>query len=183
MVYRYTIDNILSLMQNVGRLERLQLKTFFSAELAPNKVEYLLNQLAVKHILIYNQEKDDYTFIGTPQMSADVSRRLVYAFWVVAALGSTNVQEVFITRFPTQYLVITSGNEVYDITVVETLHDAVLAQRIRSETLCKGVPDITNHIAVLIQDMDIKTLKNCGFDCYCTIDPTTKAVKYGQLGP
>ena len=77
MVYRYTIDNILSLMQNVGRLERLQLKTFFSAELAPNKVEYLLNQLAVKHILIYNQEKDDYTFIGTPQMSADVSRRLV----------------------------------------------------------------------------------------------------------
>ena len=171
MVYRYTIDNILSLMQNVGRLERLQLKTFFSAELAPNKVEYLLNQLAVKHILIYNQEKDDYTFIGTPQMSADVSRRLVYAFWVVAALGSTNVQEVFITRFPTQYLVITTGNEVYDIT------------RVRSETLCKGVPDITNHIAVLIQDMDIKTLKNCGFDCYCTIDPTTKAVKYGQLGP
>lgn len=182
MVYRYTIDNILSLMQNVGTLERMQLKTFFSAELAPNKVEYLLNQLAVKHILIYNKEKDTYTFIGTPQMSPDVSRRLLYAFWVVAALGSSNVQEVFLTRFPTQYLVITTGNEVYDITVVETFHDAVLAQRIRSETLCKGVPDITNHIAVLYQKIETRTLINCGFDCCCTIDPTTKAIQYIQLG-
>ena len=181
MVYRYTIDNIMSLMQNVGTLERQQIKTFFSAELAPNKVEHFLDQLAIKHILIYNKERDTYSFIGTPQMSPDVSRRLLYAFWVIAALGSNNVQELFITRFPTQYLVITTENDVYDITVVETFHDAVLAQRIRSETLCKGLPDIINHIAVLGREIEITNLKNCGFDCYCTIDPVTKTVKYRQI--
>ena len=41
MIYRYTIDNILSLMQNMGTLKREQIKRFFSSELEPNRVEYL----------------------------------------------------------------------------------------------------------------------------------------------
>ena len=58
MIYRYTIDNILSLMQNMGTLKREQIKRFFSSELEPNRVEYLLNQLAIKHILIYDEDAD-----------------------------------------------------------------------------------------------------------------------------
>ena len=58
MVYRYTIDNIISLLQTVGTLSKEQIMRFFSGELADYRVEYLLNQLAIKHILIYDEQED-----------------------------------------------------------------------------------------------------------------------------
>ena len=181
MIYRYTIDNILSLMQNMGTLKREQIKRFFSSELEPNRVEYLLNQLAIKHILIYNEDADTFSFVGAAPYSKDASDRLITAFWVLVAAGSNNVQEIILTRFPTQFLFITPAGDTYDVTVVESEHDALLAQRVRSETILRGVSDIVTHLAVLNRPEDAVMLKNAGFDYYCLIDPATKDVKYVQL--
>ena len=148
MVYKYTIDNILSLLQTVGTLTKEQIMRFFSCELADYRVEYLLNQLAIKHILVYDED---------------------------------NVQEIILTRFPTQFLFITPDGDTFDVTVVESEHDALLAQRIRSETILRGVSDIVTHIAILHRPEDVSMLKNAGFDYYCLIDPVTKDVKYVQL--
>lgn len=181
MIYKYTIDNILSLMQNMGTLGKEQLKRFFSSELEPNRVEYLLNQLEIKHILIPDKKDETYTFVGAAPYSKDSAERLMTAFWVLVAAGSINVREVILTRYPTQFLFITHDNNAYDVTVVYTEHEAILAQRVRSETIVRGLKDIVTHVAILRSREDAKLLKNCGFDNYCIIDPLTKNVKYYQL--
>ncbi len=181
MLYKYTIHNLLSLMQTAGTLKREQIKKFFSCELEPNRVEHLLNQLAIKHILSYNEKEDTFTFIGAAPYSDENSKKLIYSFWVLVAAGSNNVQEIMLTRYPTQFLFITPNNEAFDVTVVQSSHEALLAQRVRSESLSRGVSDIVTHVAVLYKKSDVKLLENCGFDCYCIIDPTTKDVKYYQI--
>ena len=181
MVYRYTIDNIISLLQTVGTLSKEQIMRFFSGELADYRVEYLLNQLAIKHILIYDEQADTFSFVGAAHLRKETQAKLMRAFWILVAAGSNNVQEVIVTRFPTQFLFITPTGETYDVTVVESEHDALLAQRVRSETILRGVSDIVTHLAVLRRPEDAFMLKNAGFDYYCLIDPATKDVKYIQL--
>ena len=181
MVYRYTIDNIISLLQTVGTLSKEQIMRFFSGELADYRVEYLLNQLAIKHILIYDEQEDSFSFVGAAHYRKETQAKLIRAFWILVAAGSNNVQEVILTRFPTQFLFITPEGDSYDVTVVESEHDALLAQRVRSETILRGVSDIVTHLAVLKQAEDSFMLKNAGFDYYCLIDPATKDVKYVQL--
>lgn len=181
MVYKYTIDNILSLLQTVGTLSKEQIMRFFSSELADYRVEYLLNQLAIKHILIYDEQEDTFSFVGAAHYRKETQAKLMKAFWILVAAGSVNVQEIILTRFPTQFLFITPAGDTYDVTVVESEHDALLAQRIRSETLLRGVSDIVTHLAVLRKPEDAPMLKNAGFDYYCLIDPVTRDVKYVQL--
>lgn len=181
MVYRYTIDNIISLLQTVGTLSKEQIMRFFAGELADYRVEYLLNQLAIKHILIYDEQADTFSFVGAAHYRKETQAKLMRAFWILVAAGSNNIQEVILTRFPTQFLFITPLGETYDVTVVESEHDALLAQRVRSETILRGVSDIVTHLAVLQRPEDAFMLKNAGFDYYCLIDPATKDVKYVQL--
>ena len=181
MVYKYTIDNILSLLQTVGTLTKEQIMRFFSCELADYRVEYLLNQLAIKHILVYDEEADTFSFVGAAHYRKETQAKLMKAFWVLVAAGSNNVQEIILTRFPTQFLFITPDGDTFDVTIVESEHDALLAQRIRSETILRGVSDIVTHIAILHRPEDVSMLKNAGFDYYCLIDPVTKDVKYVQL--
>ena len=100
---------------------------------------------------------------------------------MLVAAGSSNVQEIMLTRYPTQLLFISPENDAYDVTVVNTSHEAILAQRVRSETIMRGVSDIVTHVAVLQKKSDVTLLQNCGFDCYCTIDPLTQDVKYYQI--
>jgi len=181
MVYKFTIDNIISLLQTVGTLKKEQIMRFFSGELADYRVEYLLNQLTIKHILTYDEEADTFSFVGAAHYRKESQEKLIKAFWILVAAGSSNVQEIILPRFPTQFLFITPTGDTYDVTVVESEHDALLAQRVRSETILRGVSDIVTHLAVLRRPEDAVMLKNAGFDYYCLIDPTTKDVKYVQL--
>ena len=165
MVYKYTIDNILSLLQTVGTLTKEQIMRFFSSELADYRVEYLLNQLAIKHILVYDEEVDTFSFVGAAHYRKETQAKLMKAFWVLVAAGSNNVQEIILTRFPTQFLFITPDGDTFDVTVVESEHDALLAQRIRSETILRGVSDIVTHIAILHRPEDGGCFhaEKCGF--------------------
>ena len=181
MVYQYTIDNIISMLQTVGTLTKEQIMRFFSSELPDYRVEYLLNQLAIKHILIYDEEAETFSFIGAAHYKKETQAKLMKAFWILVAAGSNNVQEVILTRYPTQFLFITPTGDAYDVTVVESEHDALLAQRVRCETLLRGVSDIVTHLAVLRRQEDASMLKNAGFDYYCVIDPASKDVRYVQM--
>ena len=77
MVYKYTIDNILSLLQTVGTLTKEQIMRFFSCELADYRVEYLLNQLAIKHILVYDEEADTFSFVGAAHYRKETQAKLI----------------------------------------------------------------------------------------------------------
>ena len=183
MLYRYTIDNILSLLQTVGTLYKEQIVRFFAPELPAFHVVNLLNQLVVKHILIYDAEADTFSFIGAAHYEKNVQERVMKAFWVLAATGSADVIEIVMTRYPTQFMFITNkeSDNCFDVTVVNSEHEALVAQRMRSIELIRDTSDVVSHIAVLRRPEDANMLKNAGFDMYCVIDPKTKEVKYYNL--
>lgn len=183
MLYRFTIDNILTLLQTVGTLSKEQITRFFASELPASRVEGLLNQLAIKNILKYDKEADTFSFVGAAYYKKEAQDRVMKAFWVLVATGSENIIEIMMTRYPTQFLFITNAEKdnVFDVTVVNSEHEALLAQRVRSEFQIRDVSDIVSHIAILRRPEDAYMLKNAGFDSYCVIDPSTKEVKYFQL--
>lgn len=181
MIFRYTSDNIMSLMQTVGTLQKDQIIGFFKHELPEYRIKYLLNQLTIKHILVYNEETDYYSFVGAAHFREETQKKQIRAFWVLVAAGSSNVLQILIPEYPTQFLFIGTNEEVYDVTIVESHHDALLAQRIRSNSLFRGVSDPVTHTAILRRAEDVKMLEGCGFDNYCTIDPTTKEVTYYRI--
>ena len=84
-------------------------------------------------------------------------------------------------RASNQFVFITNDGNIFDVTVVNSESEALLAQRIRSETIIRDVSDIVSHIAVLRRPEDAYMLKGAGFDNFCVIDPATKDVKYYQL--
>ncbi len=182
MIYKYTENNIIALLQSVGTLEEDQLIRFFSDELQPVRVQYLLNQLVMDHELTLDKEKKTYSAIGTPDVIDEITERRILAFWAVANMGSNGVYEIMTTRYPVQFIVISPDATTYDITVVENETEARVASRVMAESLLRGVEDDITHIAVLRRPTDVDKLKSVliesGFDCCCTIDYHTKQPTY-----
>lgn len=185
MIYNYTETNIVSLLQSIGTLHEDQLIRFFSDELQPIRVKYLLNELTLNREITYDKDRKLYTAVGAPSVIDEVMERRIFAFWAVANIGSNGVYEILTTRYPTQFLVIAPDATTYDITVVETELEARVASRVMAESLLRGVEDDINHIAVLRRPTDIDRLRSVlietGFDCYCTIDFESKSVSYGTF--
>lgn len=182
MIYKYTDKNILSLLQSVGTLEEAQLIRFFSDEMQPVRVQYLLNQLVMDHEITYDKEHKTYSALGVPEVIDEIAERRILAFWAVANIGSNGVNEIMTIRYPSQFLVIGPDATTYDLTVIESEMEARVASRVMAESLLRGVEDDINHIAVLRRPSDIEKLRStlieCGFDCYCTIDFKTKQPTY-----
>ena len=178
MIYEYTVHNIKALMQDLGSLEEAQLIRFFSNELQPIRVKYLLDQLVIRHFLNYDSEKNIYSYIGAAKLNPEIAERRRLAFWVVANMGSNSVLDVYPIRYPSQLNVVSIDKTSYDITVVESEEDARTAVRVRQNSQIAGGVDDVNHIAVLRRPSDARkllpVLEACGFDSYCTIDPSTK---------
>ena len=182
MIYLHTDDNILALLQTVGSLEKAQLKRFFSDELQPIRVDYLLNQLVLKHQLTFNENTGIYSAIGARAVNPEVRERALLAFWVVANMGSNGVSQILTNYYPSQYVIVAQDFSTYDITVVESETEARTAARVLAATILRGMQDDITHIAVLRRPSDVQRLRSvlieCGFDCCVTIDPSSKKPTY-----
>jgi hypothetical protein len=182
MIYNYTETNIVSLLQSVGTLEEGQLVRFFSSELQPIRVKYLLNELVLNRVITFDKDHCTYSAVGTPSVIDEIVERRILAFWAVANMGSNGVYEILTTRYPTQFLVIAPDATTYDFTVIESDLEARVAARVLAESLMRGVEDDINHVAVLRRPSEVERLRSVlietGFDCCCTIDYQTKAVSY-----
>ena len=71
------------MLQTVGTLSKEQIMRFFSSELPDYRVEYLLNQLAIKHILIYDEEAETFSFIGAAHYKKETQAKLMKAFFML----------------------------------------------------------------------------------------------------
>lgn len=194
MIYKYTEDNIRSLLHSVGTLEEAQLVRFFSDELQPIRVKYLLDQLALDHDITYDAKSKTYSALGVPEVVGEISNRLILAFWAVAHLGSNRVQEIMLSRYPVQFIVIAPDASTYDFTVVETAMEARVAARMFAESILRKrtqgangtEEDDVNHVAVLRRESDLADLKqvltDAGFDSVCVVDFETKKPHYISLG-
>ncbi len=181
MIYKYTSDNITSLMQNVGELEERQIVRFFTGEAAPILTKTILDQLVCQTLVKYNPETGIYRFMGAAPFTNEISERRRFAFWAIANSGSKQVHTILPGLYPTQFTVIKSDSECFDLTVVESRDDAMAAAIVREHSIIKGNTDDVNHIAVLRRAGDKKYLAGLGFDYYCTVDPMTFRCEYTSV--
>lgn len=181
MIYQETIFNILTVMQEMGKLRRDQLIRFFARELPPMQVKHLLDQLEINHVIVYNEEDDSYRFPGAPKFTPDWDKKMILAFWVLVKAGSQNVMQVMRGRYPCQISFISSENQLFDVTVITSEQDARLASKVRNDHIAKNEVDITTHIGIVYRESDVKYLENYGFDLCAKVNPYTYDVTYTKF--
>ena len=178
MLYEYVHQNILTLLQRVGTLQRKQIITLFKSELSASGVQRILNSYVQCNEFKYDPGKDRYSFHSAPKVNEVVLSRRIDAFWVIANWGSENIISIDLLEYPSQYSVIDTDNKCYDITVCATEQDGELAMQKRLRYMIAGRPDDVIHIAVVYFDPVGENLRQFGFDSYATIDPVTHAMTY-----
>lgn len=180
MYYKTTKHNLISLLQNLGALEREQILRFFDDELSREAIEAMLKTLEDYSFLRYDAEKDLYRYHSEPEESDELTSRRVQAFWVPAAARSANILQICRMHYPTQLMFITPKNIVYDVTVCMSENDAMLFRNALRASRNKTEKDIVNHVA-LVKDRDLgQSLGKYGFDCYCTVQPVSHIVRYEE---
>lgn len=176
MIYEATIDNLRMLLRTCGVLEREQLYRFFSSCQDAGRMDFYIDQLTREKVFLSNPlypNRVIYRHQAFPHVKqAELSKRL-QAFWVIASFGCDNILDVSLMEYPTQYMFITSGNEVYDLTVCKQAADGFAALRKREELMRRmpvGVEDEVNHIAVVDSESVGKAIERYGFDSFCILD-------------
>ena len=181
MIYQETLYNLLSCMQEMGKLRRDQIIKFFASELPPMQVKHLLDQLEINHKLIYEESDDTYRFPGAPRYIPGWDKKMIQAFWILVQAGSTNVIQLMRARYPSQIAFISPDNHMFDITIIQSEQDAKLAQKIRNDHVARNEVDITTHIGIVNRDSDIKLLEAYGFDLCAKINPHNHDVVYTKF--
>lgn len=187
MIYKYTEDNILSLLRCVYTIKKEQLLRFFADEQRVATVQYILDRLELDHDVTRDAEAETYSAIGAPEFDDQTLERRLFAFWPIAFMGSNNVQEIMTLRYPQQYLVIPPSGECFDFTVIDSEMDARIAGRLIAESMPRDGVDSTNHVAVLRRESDLdrltETLRNCNFNTVCYLEKDTHKPVYNRLKP
>ena len=170
MIYESTVDNLITLMRVVGCLKKDQILAFFSDCTDANNVDYYIKQLIQHRILDYDEKKDLVSYHLAPKIKDAEMLKRIQAFWVVVSFRSNNVRELALMPYPTQFILVTDDNEVYDLTVCMARTDAQLAARVRKAGEIAGVPDEVNHVAITNTVADGEELAKYGFDSFCVIN-------------
>ena len=178
MLYKHTKDNMKALMQQVGFLEREQIIRFFSDAMPAQNVDKLIREL-----ISYNTLKEDPVtgliyYSAAPELKPFIRNGRIKAFWVLANWGSENINAVYTLNYPSQFMIISSDNIAFDVTVCNSTNEAQIVRHMWDANAIKGVPDDINHIAVVDNHELGSKLKVYGFDNYCIIDPFTSETDY-----
>ena len=170
MLYEATPNNLRLAVRTAGYLAREQLIRFFSDTDDALNVEYYIREFVAERILDYDEKVDVLSWHSGPKVgAADIANR-IKAFWIITSFRSKAVKEILLLPYPSQFIFITSDNAVYDISVCSSTMEAMLVERNRKMTLCEGVEDEVNHIAIVNSERLGEQLGAYGFDSYCTLD-------------
>lgn len=170
---------VLSLLQNLGALEREQILRFFSAEVPATRLEVILKHLDDYNMINYNKATDTYAFHSDPPELTPKQKLVIAAFWVAASNGSHQTIELCRVEYPQQYLFVDTRNLAYDVTMVYDENTASTAYRLRKARLPQGMPDLITHLGVVVNhELGAKIVRNYGFDFYVMVNPETKEVIY-----
>ena len=174
MLYEATPDNLRLVVRTAGALAREQLLRFFSDTDDTLNVEYYIKELVAQRIFDYDQGKDIVSWHTAPQAAPSLVSSRIQAFWIIVSFRSKYIKEIVLLPYPSQFLFITHGNDVYDISFCSGTTDAMLVKRAREATLCEGLPDEVNHIALVSSEKVGQQLGAYGFDSFCVLDQDHK---------
>ena len=181
-------------ISKLGAVSKEQVLRYFRIH-HKDTVEWCLERLLRDPKINYSEREKKY-FPRVPTIrTEDEAKALEQAIWVLAEFGDTNVQDFMTIGFPQSLLIITTDNNVYDVTVMNSLNIDVVKTVIPfyrkvntpgkdsadGEPYFDEMPDIINHIA-LVSTRDLgKRLPGSYFSCYCTLNPQTKTPEYHEF--
>ena len=174
MLYEATPDNLRLVVRTAGTLLRDQLLRFFSDTDDSLNVEYYIKELAAQRIFDYDDGKETVSWHTASRVTEAVAQARIQAFWIIASFRSRAVKEIVLLPYPSQFLFLTHTNDVYDISCCTGTTDAMLVKRARQATICEGVEDEVNHIALVTSERVGRQLGAYGFDSYCVLDGNCK---------
>lgn len=178
MLYEYTENNIVSLLKEVGTLEKEQIIRFFADTLMPSRCSYLLEKLTAERFLIYDAKRGWYSYSAAAKMDELVVKRRIHAFWVQANMGSKKIKQTHVLNWPRQFFMIDDEDYSYDITACTTVNEASIAKHEWDFSLVRNQIDDVNHIAVVNSRELGERLFDLGFDNYCIVNPLDHKVSY-----
>ena len=178
MIYKYTADNIYTLMQQAGTLERQQIIRFFSDAISEHQLDRLLYRFTVDRFLHYDEATDRFSYHAAPELEEMFIKRNISAFWPIANLKSESCRLITSMSYPFNFFVVDNENICYDFTWCSSVNEATVCRKLWSVSLSKVAPDDIIHIAVVADKNFGGSLGDWGFDSFCTIDPETHEVFY-----
>lgn len=166
------IENVRQIIREATVVEIGQLMYFFRNDIRPPKLEFYINWLNRRGEVQYDVESGLVRWYHNAMIEKEYVRKFLKAFWVIAYLGSENVDSIHAMQSPFCYEIILNtedGSLVYDIAVCNNTRDGFAAAREMQRLQIKGVPDDCVHL-VLVPDKTIgDTMEPYGFDSYVTL--------------
>lgn len=178
----YMFLSIKDLICSIGALRKEQIIRYFSDFMLSDRIEKVLNLLCERHILVFNEDLNCYSYGVKAIRKTKLIERITRAFWPIAEIGADEIREVVLSPvMSSQIIFVTQDNFVFDVAVINTRSEALIAERIRRELIPTEEKDSVIHIAIIPTAEDAGILKGCGFDDICLIDPVTNNVSYIAL--
>lgn len=180
MEYIHTRQCLEKIVESVGTVYVEQLERFFRNSEEAAKLPYFIKEYISLRLFDYNKEKNLVRWHVSPELSDEVVRRRLMAFWIIANFGVEGIRQVIPLRYPSQYYFITTTNEAYDLTVCTQESEAKTAFHTLKLFQIPGEDDV-NHIAIVPNREVGKAVMEAlpeGFDSYAVFDPQTKLPSY-----
>ncbi len=181
MYYQDLSNNMIYVLRTARVLTRKQILRFFEQEYGPGMINWVIRVLTAYHKIDHNVFSDRlayHTSASTPEINEDEKRKRIRAFWVIAEVGSGHVNQIFSLSYGSQFF-FDSGNDCYELTVVDTLHDANISLKDRDLHLERSIPDFQDSVVriAIVPDEDLADrISDYGFDAYCTLDGDNRPV-------
>ena len=177
MIYKLTKANIYTLIRAIGYTEETQLIEFFRDVEDSYNVPYYIHNMVNCKTLNLNKYSGVVSDFRGLEVKSDVIRSRIFAFWILVALGSEKIRDISTLEYPGEISFVTTDNEVYDITYVNSISIARLSYNKRHSRELKDMPDdYTHHIAIVTDEELGKRLAPFGFESYCTLDAEHKPI-------
>lgn len=181
MDYLHTRQCLSEIVESVGTVYVEQLEMFFRNAEDSAKLRYFIKEYIALRIFDYDKDKHWVKWHTAPEVSDEVIRRRLMAFWVIANFGAEGIRQVISLRYPSQFYFITTSNDSYDLTVCTQTSEARTAFHTLKLFQIPGEKDDVNHIAIVPSREVGKAVmaeKTAAFDSYAIYDPQTKIPAY-----
>ena len=199
MLYQNFSNNLLYVLREARELSFGQIVRFFEQENNIGMIKYIVRVLISHNRIDYKPvdpskdpsletEEEQYraklVYHGknaTPELNDYEKSKRIKAFWVIADVGSENVNQIFSLSNGNQFF-FTSGDQCYELTVVDTEYDAMVSLKDRDlhlERNVKSYQDQVVRIAIVPDEETAGKIEDYGFDAYCILDED-KRPDYGS---
>lgn len=178
MIYLNPLDNVRQIIRDVGTVSFDQLAVLFSDVITPQILFSYVAWLAKLGEVDYDQRNRRVYWHYAPELTEEMARRLMKAFWIVSYFGSKSVQSVSLMKPPFYLeviLAIDGATEAYDIAICNSTMEAAVAARQLQRMRIANTPDEVVHL-VVVPDSDIgNKLDPYGFDSFVTLQSVNDA--------